>query len=120
MLDLESAISELVLANRILANEGVLDAFGHVSVRHLGEDARFLLSRSQSLGMVSESDIMVFDLEGALAGRVVPMWDSRDGFGDTSLLVTDMAMASSLAESLERRPRGAGLGLLGVAPADRP
>ena len=31
---LNDVITELALANRILANEGVLDAFGHVSVRH--------------------------------------------------------------------------------------
>ena len=30
----KEAIVQLVLANRILANEGVLDAFGHVSVRN--------------------------------------------------------------------------------------
>ena len=34
MRDLDFHISQLVIANRILANEGVVDAYGHVSIRH--------------------------------------------------------------------------------------
>ena len=34
MHDLDFHIGELVIANRILANEGVVDAYGHVSMRH--------------------------------------------------------------------------------------
>ena len=34
MSDLDKAIRDLVIANRVLAHEGVLDAYGHVSVRH--------------------------------------------------------------------------------------
>ena len=36
---------ELALANRIVANEGVIDAFGHVSMRHSDNPKRYLLSR---------------------------------------------------------------------------
>ena len=39
---------ELAVANRILGHEGVLDAFGHVSMRHPADPGRFLLSRSRS------------------------------------------------------------------------
>lgn len=63
-LDLRAAINDLVLANRILAREGVLDAFGHVSVRHPQIPDRFLLSCSRSAAQVSAGDIMVFDREG--------------------------------------------------------
>ena len=39
-------IEDLVAANRILVNEGVLDAYGHVSIRHPSNPGRYLLSRS--------------------------------------------------------------------------
>jgi HCOMODA/2-hydroxy-3-carboxy-muconic semialdehyde decarboxylase len=57
-------ISDLVAANRILAGEGVLDAFGHVSVRHPGSSERFLMSRSMAPALVTEDDIMEFDMDG--------------------------------------------------------
>jgi hemin uptake protein HemP len=41
-----SVIEDLVAANRILADQGVLDGFGHVSIRHPGNPSRFLMSRS--------------------------------------------------------------------------
>jgi len=41
-----TAIEDLVLASRILANEGVLDAYGHVSVRHPTDPNRYLMARS--------------------------------------------------------------------------
>jgi ribulose-5-phosphate 4-epimerase/fuculose-1-phosphate aldolase len=54
---------ELVLANRILAHEGVIDALGHLSVRHPHNPDRYLLSRSRSAELVSDQDIMEFDLD---------------------------------------------------------
>jgi HCOMODA/2-hydroxy-3-carboxy-muconic semialdehyde decarboxylase len=54
---------ELALASRMLANEGVLDAFGHVSLRHPGDSNRFLLSRSRSPQMVEPGDILEFTLD---------------------------------------------------------
>jgi HCOMODA/2-hydroxy-3-carboxy-muconic semialdehyde decarboxylase len=63
MNDVETAIRTLVVANRILGHEGVVDAFGHVSVRHPGNPARYFLSRSRSPDLVAESDIMEFDLD---------------------------------------------------------
>jgi HCOMODA/2-hydroxy-3-carboxy-muconic semialdehyde decarboxylase len=54
---------ELAVANRILAHEGVIDAFGHVSLRHPGEPGRYFLSRSRSPELVEAGDILEFDLE---------------------------------------------------------
>ncbi len=55
--------AELVLANRILANEGVLDAFGHISVRDPENAARFVISRSLAPAQVTEADLQWLDLE---------------------------------------------------------
>jgi ribulose-5-phosphate 4-epimerase/fuculose-1-phosphate aldolase len=57
-------IDDLVAANRILYNEGVVDGFGHVSVRHDKAAERFLLARSMAPGLVTAADIMQFDAEG--------------------------------------------------------
>ena len=57
------AIEELALANRILAHEGVLDAFGHVSVRHPNNPDRYLLSRSRSPLLIEPDDILEFTLD---------------------------------------------------------
>jgi ribulose-5-phosphate 4-epimerase/fuculose-1-phosphate aldolase len=62
MPDLREAY-ELALASRMLANEGVLDAFGHVSLRHPGDPGRFLLSRSRSPQLVEPGDILAFTLD---------------------------------------------------------
>ncbi len=56
-------IAELALANRILAHEGVLDAFGHVSVRHPADAGRYLLSRSRSPLLVEPDDILDYTLD---------------------------------------------------------
>src|SRR3954471_10779138 len=59
-----AATDDLVAANRILADQGVLDAFGHVSIRHPGTPNRFLMSRSLAPALVKVEDIMEFDLDG--------------------------------------------------------
>ena len=56
-------IEDLVAANRILAQERVLDGWGHVSVRHDRDPNRFLLSRSLAPELVSAEDIIEFDLD---------------------------------------------------------
>jgi ribulose-5-phosphate 4-epimerase/fuculose-1-phosphate aldolase len=65
---------ELVAANRILGHEGILDAFGHVSVRHPSSKGHFLLSRARSPENVEAGDILEFDGEGGLVGEadVIP------------------------------------------------
>jgi ribulose-5-phosphate 4-epimerase/fuculose-1-phosphate aldolase len=64
MADLDELIAELVVANHILGREGVCDAFGHISVRHLEQAERYLLSCSRSPELVSADDIMTFELDG--------------------------------------------------------
>lgn len=61
----QAAIRELVTANRILGHEGVVDALGHVSLRHPEDAGRYLLSCSRSPALVTEDDIMEFDLDSA-------------------------------------------------------
>jgi HCOMODA/2-hydroxy-3-carboxy-muconic semialdehyde decarboxylase len=154
-MDLEAALGDLVIANRILANEGVIDAFGHVSIRHPARPDRYFLARSRSPELVERSDLMEFDLENrpidprdrtmyserpihgstykvrpdvtsvchnharslvpfgvtgislrpiwhiaGCIGAEVPVWDVRDEFGDTDLLVTTAPMGDSLARKL--------------------
>ena len=57
-------IDDLVAANRILSDQGVVDGFGHVSARHEVDPTRFLLARSMAPGLVTADDIMEFDLAG--------------------------------------------------------
>ena len=61
----KSLIADLVVANRILFSEGVLDGFGHASVRDERNPERFRLARSMAAGPVAARDIMEFDLDGA-------------------------------------------------------
>ena len=58
-----AAIEELVLANRILNDRGVLDAYGHVSIRHPDDPSRYLMARAIAPGLVTAEDIMEFDLD---------------------------------------------------------
>jgi HCOMODA/2-hydroxy-3-carboxy-muconic semialdehyde decarboxylase len=153
---MERQVSDLVVANRILANEAVVDAYGHVSVRDPRDPGRFLLSRSLAPELVQPADVMAFDLEGmalggdarqpylerfihaavyaarpdvqavvhahaedvlpfcvapgaslrpvihsgSFMGERVPLWDIRDRFGDTNLLVTDIEQGRDLARAL--------------------
>jgi ribulose-5-phosphate 4-epimerase/fuculose-1-phosphate aldolase len=152
---LDAALEELVIANRIVAREGVLDAFGHISIRHPARPDRYFMARSRSPELVERADLMEFDLDSApidqqgrvmyserpihgciykarpdvmavchnhahslipygatasaikpilhMAGVIgpdVPIWDIREEFGDTDLLVTSNAMGASLARKL--------------------
>jgi HCOMODA/2-hydroxy-3-carboxy-muconic semialdehyde decarboxylase len=152
---LDEARNVLARANRIIANEGVLDAFGHVSMRHPADPGRYLLSRSRAPELVQRDDILEFTLDsqpvrptdvrlygervihggiyqarpdvnavchhhapsilpfcisgmdlkpvyhlGATLGEKVPFWDSRDDFGDTTLIVAKPEEGASLARAL--------------------
>ena len=57
-------VEDLVVANHILFDQGVVDAFGHVSVRHDKRPDRFLLARNMAPGRVSAGDIVEFTLDG--------------------------------------------------------
>lgn len=61
-------LRDLVLANKILAHEGVVDAFGHVSIRHPENPAQFIIARALGPELVTEDDLQAFALDGELAG----------------------------------------------------
>lgn len=60
-------VEKLAIANRILYDHGVVDGFGHVSVRHDQSPAHFLLSCNRAPGLVRPEDILTYDLDGDLA-----------------------------------------------------
>jgi len=152
---LNDLLDELVTANRILATEGIVDSFGHISVRHPDKPQHYLLSRARAPDCIEVDDIMEFTLDGAAVdarnrkpylerfihgaiyearpdvvsvvhnhspsvipfgvtgkklkpllhmcasmGHEVGVWDSNDKFGDTALLVENMAMGRDLATFL--------------------
>ena len=145
----------LIAANRILANENVVDAFGHVSVRDPRNPDRFIMSRSRSPALVEFDDLMEFDLSGnaidargrtpygermihaaiydarpeihsvvhhhayavlpftitdvplkpvvhaaSVIGAEIPVWDIRERYGDTDLLVRRIEQGRDLASTL--------------------
>jgi ribulose-5-phosphate 4-epimerase/fuculose-1-phosphate aldolase len=68
-------IEDLVAGSRILAAEGVLDAYGHISARSDKRPDRFIMSRSRAPALVTAADLMELDAESEpLAG------DKRKGF----------------------------------------
>ncbi len=155
MPDLDRQLHDLVTANRILAREEVVDAFGHVSLRHPDHPDRYILSQSRAPELVNSPDLMEYTLEGvpldqrdrpmyserpihggvyearpdvmavvhnhspavlpfgvtgvplrpmshmaSIVGETIPVWDIRDNFTDTSLLVTTMEQGRDLAARL--------------------
>jgi ribulose-5-phosphate 4-epimerase/fuculose-1-phosphate aldolase len=61
---LEAVIEDLVAANHILADQGVVDGFGHISARHPTRRDHFLMSRSLAPALVQHDDILEFDRDG--------------------------------------------------------
>ena len=61
---LDAVVKDLICANRILAAERVVDAFGHVSVRHPERPDRYLMSRARAPELVEPADVMEFTLDG--------------------------------------------------------
>lgn len=155
MTNLESITEDLIAANRILACEGIVDAFGHVSARHPDNADHFLLSHARPPDLVETKDILEFALDGAAVksstekpylerfihaaiyqsrpeincvvhshsrgpipfgltgeklrpvvhscatlGSEVPVWDAQTSFGETDLLVADIAMGLDLARAM--------------------
>ena len=60
---LAEARQELAIANRVLANEGVLDAFGHISMRHPTNPDRYLISRYGAAELMMPADILELTLD---------------------------------------------------------
>jgi ribulose-5-phosphate 4-epimerase/fuculose-1-phosphate aldolase len=70
---LDDVRRDLVLANRILAREGILDAFGHVSVRHPREPSHFIMSWARAPELIEAGDLMEFGADGeVVAGDKFP------------------------------------------------
>jgi ribulose-5-phosphate 4-epimerase/fuculose-1-phosphate aldolase len=152
---LDEARDLVARANRMIANEGVCDAFGHVTMRHPNDPNRYLMAHSRAPELVQAEDIHEFTLNseivkpietrlygervihgeiykarpdvnavchhhapsilpfcvsgmelkpvyhlGATLGAKVPFWDSRDDFGDTTLIVAKPEEGASLARAL--------------------
>ncbi|TCR63142.1 class II aldolase/adducin family protein [Bosea sp. BK604] len=64
--ELDAMVAELVLASRILAREGIVDSFGHVSARHPHDPDLYLMPRVRAAELVTVQDILVFDRDDAL------------------------------------------------------
>ena len=151
----ELAKTDLVIANRVMARIGAVDAYGHVSVRHPEDPAKYLISRSISPEFVCKEDVLELPLDGEAAdgarrrtyrecfmhseiykaradvmavvhghakeilpfsvsniplrpvffgtnecGSEIPVWDIRDEFGDTDLLIRDEPRGEAAARAL--------------------
>jgi ribulose-5-phosphate 4-epimerase/fuculose-1-phosphate aldolase len=71
-------IEDLVAANRILAYHGVLDAFGHISIRHPNNPEHYLMSRWLAPALVTADDIAEYDLESvALTHQGMQLYSER-------------------------------------------
>jgi HCOMODA/2-hydroxy-3-carboxy-muconic semialdehyde decarboxylase len=64
MSQLDDLLRDLVVANRILSHEEVVDAYGHISVRHPDNPKRFFMSRSRAPESVERHDLIEFDQQG--------------------------------------------------------
>lgn len=62
--ELAAVLDDLVMGNRILYDQGVVDGYGHVSARDPRDPQRFLMSRARAPGLVSFSDIIEFGMDG--------------------------------------------------------
>jgi ribulose-5-phosphate 4-epimerase/fuculose-1-phosphate aldolase len=63
---LKAVIDDLVVGNRILYNEDIVDGYGHISARDPGDPTRFWMSRARAPGLVVAADILEFGLDGEL------------------------------------------------------
>jgi ribulose-5-phosphate 4-epimerase/fuculose-1-phosphate aldolase len=69
----QATLQEVVDANRILAHEKVLDAFGHVSTR--AAETGYHISRSRSPELVTVEDLQHYDADSRIIGS-----DTRSGY----------------------------------------
>jgi ribulose-5-phosphate 4-epimerase/fuculose-1-phosphate aldolase len=78
MSKLHSVIRDLVVANRILAHEEVVDAYGHISVRHPDNPRHFFIARSLAPELVEREDIVELGLDGEpVGGEKRPLYLER-------------------------------------------
>jgi ribulose-5-phosphate 4-epimerase/fuculose-1-phosphate aldolase len=67
---LKAVIDDLVVGNRILYNEDIVDGYGHISARDPGDPTRFWMSRARAPGLVVAADILEFGLDGELVKAI--------------------------------------------------
>jgi len=77
--DLAQTRHDLAVANRIVSYEGIIDAFGHVSMRHPTKPDRYLISRSRSPEVVEADDIYEYALDSQ---PVKPLPQGIQGYGE--------------------------------------
>ena len=77
--NLAEARHNLAVANRIVSYEGIIDAFGHVSMRHPTKPDRYLVSRSRSPEVVEAADIYEYTLDSE---PVTPLPQGIRGYGE--------------------------------------
>src|SRR3954467_13448374 len=65
----KAVIDDLVMGNRILYDQDVVDGYGHISARDPRNPERFLMSRARAPGLVEAADIMEFGLDGELVRK---------------------------------------------------
>jgi HCOMODA/2-hydroxy-3-carboxy-muconic semialdehyde decarboxylase len=65
-------LDDLVVANRILANENVLDGLGHVSGRSIEHPDHFFMARDLAPGLVTAADLVEYDLDGKAINPKAP------------------------------------------------
>jgi ribulose-5-phosphate 4-epimerase/fuculose-1-phosphate aldolase len=83
MNNLDAVIQDLVIANRILVKQEVVDAYGHVSVRHPNDPNRFLIVRPLAPELLRPEDIVELDLDGRrCGGRPQPLSRALRSCGD--------------------------------------
>jgi len=168
----KAAIDDIVMGNRILYDQGVVDGYGHVSGRDPRNPERFLMSRARAPGLVVAADIQEFGMDGEIIGSDkrpvyserfihseiykarpdvngvvhshsptvvpftvtqvplkpiraaffypdVPLFDTRDNFGWTNLLIANREMGRALAEKLGQNSvvllRGHGNAVVGAS-----
>lgn len=72
-------ILDLVIATRTLAEHGVIDAYGHASVRSGADASRYFMPRNLAPELVTESDIVELDLESNMvaSGATVALYNER-------------------------------------------
>jgi ribulose-5-phosphate 4-epimerase/fuculose-1-phosphate aldolase len=91
-LDVDPALlDDLVAANRILAHRGVLDAFGHISIRNPKDPSHYLMSRWIAPGLVTADDIVEYDLDShALTQKGKRLYSERYIHGEIYKLRPDV------------------------------
>jgi len=64
MPEYQRLLRQLVIANRVLARHGVVDSYGHVSIRHPDHPDSFVMARARAPELITEDDFQTYNLEG--------------------------------------------------------